>query len=368
MHTGGAERVAASLVNAWASRGRDVTLVVTYSGRGECHYPLDERVELLYLSDIAQAKGRGMPGYLRRFLALRGIVKARRTAVVVSFLTNVNVAAVLARAGLGVPVIVSERIHPPCYPPGRLWEGLRRLTYPWADRVVMQTGESLNWLRQAIPAAHGVVIPNPVSYPLPVGEAVVAVAEHVPAGRKLLLAVGRLDPQKQFDRLLEAFARLATQHREWDLVILGEGPERECLLDAIARLGLAGRVRLPGRVGNVGDWYARADLYVMSSRFEGFPNTLAEAMAHGCAAVSYDCDTGPRDIIRNGVDGLLVRLVGDVPALAEALDSLIGDEARRKAMGGRAIEVRERFAAERILQTWNRLLDECSAQVMVKRP
>jgi glycosyltransferase involved in cell wall biosynthesis len=358
MHTGGAERVAANLVNAWASSGRQVTLVVTYSRRGECHYSLDERVELLYLSDIAQAKGRGMPGYLRRFLALRGVIKARRPAVVVSFLPNVNVAAVLASVGLRVPVIVSERIHPPCYPLGLVWEWLRRLTYPWAERVVMQTEEGLGWLKQVIPSAHGVVIPNPVCYPLPAGDPVVAVADHVPAGRKLLLAVGRLNERKQFDRLLEVFSRLMARHAGWDLAILGEGPERARLQDAIARLGLESRVRMPGRVGNVGDWYARADLYVMSSRFEGFPNTLAEAMAHGCAAVSYDCDTGPRDIIRHEVDGLLVRPVGDVAALAEALDSLMGDEVRRTAMGGLASEVRERFANEKIDGQWENLFDE----------
>jgi glycosyltransferase involved in cell wall biosynthesis len=222
----------------------------------------------------------------------------------------------------------------------------------------MQTEESLAWLKQGIPAARGVVIPNPVSYPLPVGEPVVAVADHVPAGRKLLLAVGRLDPQKQFDCLLEAFSRLMARHAGWDLAILGEGPERGRLQDAIARLGLESRVRMPGRAGNVGDWYERADLYVMSSRFEGFPNTLAEAMAHGCAAVSYDCDTGPRDIIRHEVDGLLVRPVGDVAALSEALDSLMGDEARRTAMGSRASEVRERFAPERIFALWQSIMEK----------
>jgi glycosyltransferase involved in cell wall biosynthesis len=158
-----------------------------------------------------------------------------------------------------------------------------------------------------------------------------------------------LDEGKQFDRLIEAFSRLAIRHADWDLVILGEGAERENLEGVIELLDLNSRVRMPGRCGNVGDWYERADLYVMSSRFEGFPNTLAEAMAYGCAAVSYDCDTGPRDIIRNEVDGLLVRPVGDVSALAEALDKMMGNEALRKDMGIRAIEVRERFSPERIL-------------------
>jgi len=336
--------------------GRDVSLVVTYSGRRECHYPLDNRVELIYLSDIAGSRGRGAVAYLKRFLALRSILKAHRSATVVSFLPNVNVAAVLAGLGLKSPVIVSERTHPPCLPLGRLWEFLRWITYPLADRVVMLTEDGLGWLTENIRLARGVVIPNPVVYPLPNSEPVLSVADHVKVNRKILLAVGRLDEGKQFDRLIEAFSTFEIRHADWDLVILGEGAERKSLECFIDRLGLNSRVRMPGRCGNVGDWYERADLYVMSSRFEGFPNTLAEAMAHGCAAVSYDCDTGPRDIIRNEVDGLLVRPVGDVFALAEALDKLMGNEALRKDMGIRAIAVRERFSPERILGLWESIM------------
>ena len=356
MHTGGAERVAASLVNSFASMGRNVSLVVTYSGRGECHYPLDNRVEFIFLSDIAGSKGRGLIAYLKRFLALRGILKDRRPASVVAFMTQVNVVGILASLGLGMPVIVSERTHPPSWPLNRFWEFLRWLTYPLADRVVMLAEKGLAWLEENIPLSRGVVIPNPVVYPLPRAEPLLPVAGHVQLNQKILLAVGRLDEGKQFDRLIDAFSRLAIRHADWDLVILGEGAERENLEGVIERLDLKSRVRIPGRCGNVGDWYERADLYVMSSRFEGFPNTLAEAMAYGCAAVSYDCDTGPRDIIRNEVDGLLVRPVGDVSALAEALDKLMGNEALRKDMGIRAIEVRERFSPERILGLWESIM------------
>lgn len=358
MLTGGAERVAANLVNAWASLGRKVTLVVTYSGRGECHYDLDERVELLYLADLAKTKSKGLASYIWRYLALRKILKSHRPAVVVSFITDVNVATVLANIGLELPVIVCEHTHPPCLPIGRAWDLMRRITYPWATRVVMLTQDGLEWLSQTIPKARGCVIHNPVCYPLPAGTPFVDVDQCLNAGRKLLLAVGRLDEGKQFDRLLEAFASLANRHYEWDLVVLGEGPERARLKNAIDHLGLAERVRMPGRVGNMGDWYARADLYVMSSRFEGFPNTLAEAMSYGCAAVSYDCDTGPRDIIRHEEDGLLVRPVGDIPALAEALDSLMSDSKLRGQLAERSKYVRTNLSLMKILQQWEKLFME----------
>jgi glycosyltransferase involved in cell wall biosynthesis len=170
-----------------------------------------------------------------------------------------------------------------------------------------------------------------VQYPLPVAEPVLAPESLISAERKLLLAVGRLDVQKGFDLLLESFAQLLSRYPTWDLVILGEGSQRTALADQLIRLGLQGRAKLPGLAGNIGDWYSRADLYVMSSRFEGFPNTLAEAMAHGCPPISFDCDTGPRDLIRHEYDGLLVEANGDVLALTQALDRLMGSEDQRKA-------------------------------------
>ena len=109
----------------------------------------------------------------------------------------------------------------------------------------------------------------------------------------MLLSVGRLTKQKGFDQLISHFATLARSHANWDLIILGEGEERTALEAQIADADLTQRIKLPGRVNNVSEWYADADLFVMSSRFEGSPNVLLEAMAHGVPAVSFDCPTGP---------------------------------------------------------------------------
>jgi glycosyltransferase involved in cell wall biosynthesis len=357
MGGGGAERVSAALANAWSEQGHKVSLI-TFSGKEIDKYVLADSIERIVLGLSGESIGTfdAIRSNIQRILSLRRAVIQLMPDVVVGMMTGAAVSSILATRGLKIPVIVSERVHPPCFPLGSFWEWLRWVTYSLADGVVMQTKDSLDWLRNSIPLARGGVIPNPVVYPLPNSEPVLLVADHAQVNRKLLLAVGRLDPQKGFDWLLEAFSRLAIRHADWDLVILGEGTERENLEGFINRLGLNGRVRMPGRCGNAGDWYERANLYVMSSRFEGFPNTLAEAMAHGCAAVSYDCDTGPRDIIRNEVDGLLVRPVGDVSALAEALDKLMGNDPLRKDMRIRAIEVRERFSPERILGLWESIM------------
>ncbi len=358
MESGGAERAAASLANAWAARGDSVQLVVTFSGRGKCFYALEPRVELVFLADQVARSDRTLIGKAARLLALRRLLARRRPNVVVSFLTNVNIAAIIASAGLGVPVIVSERSYPPADIRRRGQPSLRRLTYPFANCVVMLTHEGLSWLNTAIPRAKGCVIPNAISYPLLPSEPVVPPSDHIAEDRRLLLAVGRLDEGKQFGILVRAFAALASEHARWDLAIIGDGPLKQELKHEVLRRGLDSRIMLPGRAGNIADWYARADLYVMTSRYEGFPNTLAEAMAYGRAAISYDCNTGPRDIIRAETDGLLVQPVGDEYALLSALNRLMANDDERARMGKRASEVRERYSIQRVVSIWDRLFEE----------
>jgi glycosyltransferase involved in cell wall biosynthesis len=166
-----------------------------------------------------------------------------------------------------------------------------------------------------------------------------------------------LESQKGFDWLIEAFAKLADEHPDWDLVIIGEGSLRVTLEVQVRDLGLECRIFLPGRAGNMAEWYESADLYVMSSRFEGFPNTLVEAMAYGLAAVGFDCDTGPRDIIRHELDGLLVPQ-GNVTGLTAALDGLMSDNLTRHRFAERAVEVRDRFSMEKVTGMWEKLFEE----------
>lgn len=361
--SGGAERVAVTLCEAWVSHGHQVMLVPTFSGCGTSFYEIDPRVGVRFLSDeVGGAISLGSSKlYWRRFTALRKLIKQYRPDVVVSFLTNVNVAAVLATLGMHVPVIVCERTYPPQLPVGGLWSRLRCWTYPVASRVTMLTSEGVEWLRREIPRARGAVMPNPVPYPLPVNAPELLPATVVSNDRRVLLAVGRMSEEKGFSGLIDAFASLAGQHPQWDLVILGDGPLRLSLAKQIQAAGLGGRVFMPGRAGNVGSWYERADLYVLSSRVEGFPNTLGEAMAHGCAAVSFDCDTGPRDLIRQELDGLLVP-PGDVGALAQALGRLMQDDMLRGQMAGRALEVRSRYSMQRVLGLWDELFADVIQQ------
>lgn len=356
MQGGGAERVAALLCNHWAGQGHEVLLVPTFSGGGTCLYPLDQRIRLVYLADRAGTTRKTPWSMARRLLVMRRMAQEFKPDAIVSFLTHVNVAALMATWGLGVRVVVSERIHPPAMALGRILPWLRRWTYPWASAVVMQTQQGLRWLQEASPRSRGVVVPNPCLLPLPEGEPRIPPEAVVAEGRRILLAVGRLAEQKSFDRLIEAYARVSQRFPDWDLVILGEGGERSSLEAQALAAGLSRCVHLPGRVGNMADWYRRAGLFVLSSRFEGFPNGLMEAMAHGVPAVSFDCDAGPADLIEEGVNGYLVPPEEGAAGLEARLGALMGDDAGRAAMGERAIGVRQRYSLERVGAEWDRVL------------
>jgi len=288
----------------------------------------------------------------RRARALRRVLRDVQPVVALSAMHTANVVLALAAHGLpGVLTVGSEHNFPPKAPMGPIWETLRRHAYGHLHAVVALTHECAHWLERHSHARCVPVIPNPVAWPLSQHAPQVSPAIACAPGRQILLGVGRLSDEKNFTTLIAIFARLATAHPDWDLVILGEGPQRAALAAQVRAGALAQRVFLPGSVGNIGDWYAQASLYAMSSHFEGFPNTLVEAMAHGVPAVSFDCDTGPRDIIRHGIDGLLVA-PGDADGMASALDRLMCDAHARAGFAQRAVDARERFSMVKISRMW----------------
>jgi glycosyltransferase involved in cell wall biosynthesis len=273
-------------------------------------------------------------------------------------MTTANILLALAAWGLpNLRTIGAEHNHPPQVPMGFFWETLRSQAYGLLNAVTALSSEGGNWIRGNTHAQKVLVIPNAVTWPLSGQEPRISPNILYQSERRLLLAVGRLETQKGFDWLIETFANLAEEHSNWDLVILGEGSLRPMLEEAVRKSDLVDRIFLPGRAGNMYEWYEGADLFVMSSRFEGFPMTLVEAMAHGLVAVSFDCDTGPRDIIRHEQEGLLVPQ-GSVAELTAALDRLMRDAFTRQRFAERAVEVRERFSMEKVAGMWEKLFEE----------
>lgn len=356
MQGGGAERVATLLCNYWTRNGHTVTLVPTFSGRGEYMYPLDDKVRLVYLTDRVGTFRKSLASKLLRLLALRSLVREINPDVAVSFLFDINVITLFITRGLNLPVVVSERVYPPAAPRRLMWSFLRRVSYPWAKAVIIQTELSAQWLKETCPKATSIIIPNPIVFPLPATLPNVPPEIIINSDTKVIISAGRLRPQKGFDILITAFSKLSEENQEWELVILGEGIERENLETQRNKLGLKNKIHLPGQVGNLSEWYKRGDIYAMSSRFEGFPNSLVEAMAYGLPVVSFDCDSGPRDIIEPQIDGILVNLKHGADGFSAALEKLISDKLMRCRMGDAAKSVQDKYSVFKIGKIWDTAL------------
>ncbi len=353
---GGAERVAADLSAYWVRRGYRVTLV-TQADASTDVYALHNAVKRYALGTATFSKGKisAILSNLRRVWTLRRLIKRERPTIVLGMMTTASILAILAARGQSCRVIATEHTHPPSQDLPDMWSRLRRWAYPQASAVVALTSGTAAWLEQHVPGAHVTVIPNAVRWPLENDEPLVVPPAR--EGRYRLLAAGRLHPHKGFDLLIKAFQAIAGHFPEWDLIILGEGDSREALQDQIDAAGLASRISMPGRVGNVGEWYAQSDLYVLSSRVEGLSNTLLEAMASGLAPVAFDCETGPREIVRNGIDGVLVNPPEDDEALAAHLSDMMAHRQQREAYARRATDVRDRFSTTRVMALWGHLFE-----------
>jgi glycosyltransferase involved in cell wall biosynthesis len=353
--SGGAQRVLSILANAWAAKGWHITLLTLDNGEEPPFYDLHPAVRYrpLGLSGTSSTSVQGVCNNLKRLRILRQAIVQSTPQAVISFIDKPNVLTILATLGLPVPVIVSERIDPAHHPIGKGWEWLRRWTYPRCSCLVIQCRSALSYFSATV-QRRARVIPNPVV--LPDG------AELVPksangTSAKTVIAIGRLSDQKGFDLLLEAFAQVAPQHPEWSLVIWGEGAQRPHLERLRDDLGLQGRVSFPGLTRQPFEAMRQADLFVLSSRYEGFPNVLCEAMACALPVISFDCPSGPGEIVTDDIDGVLVP-PGDVAALATAMARLMASEPTRKRLAAQARRVTDRFDLAHVLEMWEKVVAE----------
>jgi glycosyltransferase involved in cell wall biosynthesis len=327
---GGAERVASLLANDWVGNGHEVTLATFDTPGTEPFFALDPRVDVRELSvaevsrDLTIRVGKNA----KRVTRFRALLREVRPDAVVAFMTEASVVAVWATIGLGIPVVISERNQPDRPGLRTFHKLLRRLSYPLASAIVVQTEEIAAWARARfrVPVR---VIPNPVM--------------HAPDARPrkpddvhYLVSIGRLTHQKGFDVLLQGFGLLAAKHPDWKLVIYGEGPDRSSLEELRLKSRCSKQISLPGLTKDSMQALRQADLFVLPSRFEGYPNVLLEALACGLPVVATACPGATAEILANGVHGMLVP-PNDVGAMTTALDAMLSSPKLRDAYAGKAL-------------------------------
>jgi GalNAc-alpha-(1->4)-GalNAc-alpha-(1->3)-diNAcBac-PP-undecaprenol alpha-1,4-N-acetyl-D-galactosaminyltransferase len=348
LRLGGAENVAATLCNYWADNNHQVTLLTLDSQEND-FFKANEKV--IRCSIDAYRSSRSFFDKIfvvsRRILRIRKVVKQLEPDVVVSFMDTNNILATLACLFIKIPVVITEHTYPPYYNNNNFFDIVRKQIYKLSSVFVTQTEIVSQWASKFLDAKRIEIIANPLDHKN------LATNLDQPRSNKII-AVGRLCPEKGFDTLISTFNKIQSQYPNWELIIVGEGPERKSLEQQITALGLNHRVTLLGRVASPQAYYTSAKIFASSSRVEGFPMVLIEAMAHGLAVVSFDCASGPADIIDNGVNGLLVP-AQDIDQLALGLKRLIDDEQLRNSLAKQAIRVRDKYSLDVVAQDWLKL-------------
>lgn len=312
--SGGAERAVANLSSQLAKSGEDVTVVIYFRMKDE--YDVDRRVKVINLSGGDEKQYASIP-YFTKIRMLRKIIKSCNPDYILPFLPQITIHATLAGFDLYHKIIHTLRNNPAITPPNRIKRFLCNTIICTSWKTIVQNEEQ----KEFYPALfhHKIyTLFNPVSQQL------IDIQKDYRTEINKVIAVGRLDEQKNFSMLIRAFREVVSKHPSVELEIYGEGQLKDELNREINDLGLATSIHLMGRSNNMKTVYQNADLFVLTSNYEGMPNTLIEAMAVGLPCISTDCETGPADLIENNQNGLLVP-VGDDHQLAVAIMSMIDD-------------------------------------------
>lgn len=350
---GGAERIMSGMANYWVQNGVDVTLFsLDQLLEVDEAYGVHENVNRVRLPWCIDGKGiwGEISKIFKRISAIRRGFREHRPDVIIAFMPQVNILSIIAARLEEIPIIISERNNPKRDPLSISWRLLRFFVYPLANKLVVQTHR----IRKMFPWLGGrkcVVVPNFVR---DIGSCKTLREQK---RENVIVAVGRLTEAKGFDVLIRAFAQIKGQFPSWRVEIWGKGKEQLSLQTLIEEQGCADCVRLMGSSPQIEEHMKAASVFVLSSRYEGFPNVLCEAMACGLAVVSTDCISGPAEIIEHGVNGMLVP-VDDESVLATTIAQLLQDAALRESLGEKALAIRRTYHVSEIMKMWNTVVNE----------
>ncbi|MGI5977403.1 MAG: glycosyltransferase family 4 protein [Candidatus Limivicinus sp.] len=351
LYGGGAERVTCSLANYLAGRGHEVEILTM--AETENSYQLNGEVSVQALLYMRERKGKLYNNVLRITRLRQYMKKHTEKDVYIVMLPIPTVLLLSLRSATKAKIIASERVSPAAYDFIKT-KALRRLA-PRADGFVFQTQEALEWYGESVKHVRTAVIPNAINRqflrPRYKGER-----------KKNIVAAGRLSKQKNFELLIRAFKKITPDCPDYKLIIYGEGGLRKELEALIKENGLEDLVSLPGNTTEIIEKIQDASLFVLSSDYEGMPNALMEAMALGLPCISTDCPCGgPRFLIENGINGLLVP-VGDEDKLSEAIKKILNNPQLADKFGTEASKISGRLDPDKIYGQWEAFIKKTAGQ------
>ena len=336
---GGAERVVSLLANKMSQIGHDIGVVcLKYN---DVFYQIEQNVQLVFPMDHCNNR-------LSELFWLRKFLKSQKPDVVIPFTEGVYCFTILSLLGTGIPIIASERLDPAAMSPTR--KVLKKLLLPYVDWLVVQTQSIKEYFPKSIQKKTSVIY-NPVNDDVFEEER----GEWREVGKfNRIISVGRLYPQKNQEMMIRAFAKVADEFPDWQLVIYGEGPLRAELEFQVSSFKLEGRVLLPGRTEHVIEELRRSKFFCLSSDYEGMSNAMIEALCVGLPIISTKV-SGTEELIKDGENGFLVE-IGEEKGFTNSLLRLLSSKELREEMSKRNQQLSDLFHTEAIMKQWIQLI------------
>ncbi len=343
--SGGTERVSAQIMNALCG-DYDVYVVSLAESVNEPFYAIDDSIAR---TSLFEEPPDGIRQYFTIVRRLRRFLRKERIGLLIDIDTILDAFSVPAVKGTGVKLVAWEHFNFYETMGTKTRMPIRRHFTRRADAVVTLTREDKEYYAGAFRGKMRIEqIYNPIELP--------EKPSSYDVGSKTIISVGRLVKVKGYDYLIEVAERVFAKHPDWEWLILGEGTERQRLEAMLSEKHLR-QVRLLGRVEKVKDYLAKSAVFVLTSRNEGFPLALVEAKAMGLPAVSFQCRTGPSELIEEGVNGYLVDCF-DVEQMAERIGRLIEDSSMRLAFSARSLDDTGKMDFSVVISQWNSLLND----------
>ena len=338
LYNGGGERVASILLNHLCEK-HNVTVAVFDTK--EKSYPINDKINLIDLSCGKRIR----PYQLNRIIKSRETIKKIQPDLIISFIVELNRFVIISNIFCRKKLIVSERTT--IQRRQSLFHTFtRHILYRLANRVVLVSKcdyDYAKWLKNKTLIYNPLVFPTITNYNKRENTIVAISSQH-------------RWHVKGFDLLIQAWAKIAPSHPNWKLQFIGTN-DCNYISNMVKSIGLENQVDFLGWTYEIDKILQTKSIYVLSSRNEGFPNSLIEAMSQGCACAAFDCKTGPNEIITEGVSGLLARN-GNINDLAAKLQTLIEDKELRQRLSANGVEEVKRFDKELIMRQWDELIED----------